>query len=126
MTMANLYGNSTINITDPNFGLMTADADILQQRGVIALSTPAGNLDGFPEFGIEFDGQVSQALSPTKLAMLPLKVRTALEQEPSIQTAEVTVQSSTSTGDGGVALTLGIQLTGATGDQTGFTVANEP
>jgi phage baseplate assembly protein W len=123
--MGALYGNFTIDTTDPFFRIITDDAAILQQRGVIALSTAQGSVQSFPEFGFDFDAQVSQALTPTKLAMLPLKVRMGLEQEPSIQTAEVAVQSAIPSADGGVALTLGILLTGATGDQAGFTVASE-
>jgi hypothetical protein len=124
--MGDLYGNFTIDTTDEFFRVLSDDAEILVQRGVLALSTAEGNLDGFPEFGFDFDTQVSRALDPTSQAMLPLEVRMALEQEPSIQTAEVAELSAVPTGDGGLDLALGIQLTGATGDQVGFTVASEP
>lgn len=120
--MGDLYGES-IDLDDPFFGRLTEDARILRQRAELALDTPRGALDGFPEHGFVWDEQVLRALDSRASALLPLEVRTALEQEPSIASAEVGVSSSTETPGGGVALALAIQVTGHEGDAVGFEVA---
>ncbi len=61
-------------------------------------------------------------LDSTSKALLPLEVRTGLEQEPAIQSAEVQIASYASTPGGGVALSLAIQITGADGDAVGFSL----
>lgn len=119
--MGDLYGSS-IDIDDPFFGELTDDDAILRQRAKIALGTPPGALDGFPEHGFVFDEQVLSALDSTSLALLPLEVRTGLEQEPAIVSAEVSIERMTTKPDGGVDLALGIQVTGAEGEATGFSL----
>lgn len=120
--MGNLYGTS-FNIFDPLFGFLTGGGDIARQKALLALNTEPGSLDEFPQYGLVFDGQILRALDPTALAMLPLEVQQALEQEPAFTSATVTPVSQTQAADGGVSLTLSIQITGAEGDSVGFTVS---
>lgn len=120
--MGDLYGTS-IATADPFFGALTDDAAILQQRAEIALGTPPGALDGFPEYGFVFDEQVLRALDSTALAFLPLEVRGGLEQEPAIATADVSIARYAPTPGGGADVALDIRLTGQTGDSVGFTTS---
>lgn len=119
--MGDLYGTS-IDTTDPSFGALTDDALILRQKAAIALGTEPGALDGFPDYGFIFEAQINKGFSSTDLAMLPLEVRTALEQEPAFARVNVTVASQIASGDGGVTIALQLDLTGAAGDKVGFTV----
>lgn len=112
-----------INLFDPTFFPLTEDGDVARQRGLLALNTEPNALDGFPEYGFVFDAQVLRSLDPIGLAMLPLEVRDALEQEPSFVTADVTPVSQVALPGGGVALTLKCQVTGAEGNTVGFSVA---
>ena len=120
--MGSLYGES-IDLDDPFFGRLTDDERILRQRAELALDTPRGFLDGFPEHGFVWSEQVLRALDPTGLALLPLEVRTALEQEPSIATADVSTASTTPTPGGGAAVSLALQMTGHEGDAVGFNIS---
>ncbi len=120
--MGDLYGTSIL-IDDPFFGRLTDDAEILRQRGKLALATQRGALDGFPEHGFVFEEQVLRRLDATARALLPLEVRTALEQEPSIAAATVEEQSATDAPGGGVEIALRIDVQGHGGDGADFTVA---
>lgn len=119
--MGALYGTS-IDLDDPFFGALDDDAAILRQRAELALDTPRGDLDGFPEHGFVWSAQALRTLDPTALAMLPLEVRTALEQEPSISSAEVEPDRSVDTAGGGAELELSIRVFGANGDAVGFSL----
>lgn len=120
--MGDLYGTS-IDINDVFFGELDDDTTIARQRVDLALDTPIGYLDEFPEYGFEMRGVILRGMTPTDVALLPLEVRTALEQEPSFVSAEVAVASQ-STGPGPtVALSLACSITAASGDQVGFSVA---
>lgn len=120
--MGDLYGR-TINIFDPLFGELDDDGAIARQKGLIALNTEPNALDGFPEYGFVWDSQVLRAVDSVALALQPLEIRQALEQEPAFVSADVTLASRTQTPGGGVALAYTITITGADGDAVGFTVA---
>jgi hypothetical protein len=115
---------ASVNIFDPLFGATTDDSQTAPQMAIIALGTVANTLDGYPDFGFDFDGQVNRALDATALAMLPVEVQGGLLAEPAFVDAQVDVASVVDTGGGGVAVTLSIQVTGAEGDAIGFSLAS--
>jgi len=120
--MGDLYG-TTFNIFDPLFGSLSDDGAIARQKALIALNTEGASLDEFPQYGFVWDSQVLRAVDPVQLAMLPLEIGQALEQEPAFASAQATLASADQTPGGGLALAYRIEITGAQGDAVGFTVA---
>jgi hypothetical protein len=121
--MALLYGASA-NLFDPLFNPTTDDAQTAPQMAIVALGTIPNTLDGYSDFGFDFDGQVNRALDPTALAMLPVEVQGGLLAEPAFVDAQVDVASVVDTGGGTVAVTLAILVTGAEGDAQGFSLTS--
>jgi hypothetical protein len=121
--MALFYGASA-SLFDPLFNATMDDAQTAPQMAIVALGTVANTLDGFPDFGFDFDGQVNRALDPIGLAHLPLEVQGGLLAEPAFVDAQVDVASVVDTGGGTVAVTLSIRVTGADGDAVGFSLSS--
>lgn len=86
--MGALLGSAII-IDDPLFGLSSDDGTIANQMARIALNTPPGFHDAFPDYGFEMRNEILSAKTPTAIAMLPLEVRAALEAEPAFVGADV-------------------------------------
>jgi len=114
---------TSIDTSDPRFGALSDDQRILVQRAVMALETEQGSLDGFPEYGFDIEGRLLEGLDTDELALFPLEVRAALEQEPAFAAVTVEVVSQQDTADGGTSLELRIEITPVTGDAVDFTVS---
>lgn len=113
--MGALFGEE-VDIDDPEFGVTDDDQVIATQLGQTALDTPPGSLDEFLEYGFEFRGAILRAYTKTELALLPLELRTALEQEPAFVSAEVVVTGPPE------AVRADCSVTVADGDAVGFAV----
>ena len=110
--MGTIFGTQ-VDLDDPFMGLIDDDETIGEQMATVALDTPPGSLDAFQEYGFEISSVVLRSLDATGLAMLPLEVRNALEQEP----------TTSSTGPGPtVTMTLACSITAAEGDSVGFSI----
>jgi hypothetical protein len=117
-----LYGPS-VNIFDPFFGPTTEDSQTAQQMALIILETAPGSIDAFPDAGYLFEEQLLSSQDTTSIAMLPQDIEGGLLTEPAFADALVDVLREAQTSGGGVALSLGITVTGNTGDAVGFTLS---
>jgi hypothetical protein len=118
--MGYLFG-SAIDVDDPFFEETTDDPTIALQTAELALDTPLGSLDEFPDYGFDMRGTILAASTPTEIAMLPLEARSALEQEPSFASAEVTVTEAGAGPGPTVTRSLACVITTREGDAVGFT-----
>ena len=119
--MGTIFGTQ-VDLDDPFMGLIDDDETIGEQMATVALDTPPGSLDAFQEYGFEISSVVLRSLDATVLAMLPLEVRNALEQEPAFVSADV-VPTTSSTGPGPtVTMTLACSIAAAEGDSVGFSI----
>ena len=125
MGVGDLYGTS-IDTLDPFFGALTDDRQILVQAATLALGTAYGSLPEFHEYGFDWDSYILKPLTADQRARLPEDVRAALEQEARFRAVDVSILSETSTGTGGVALALGIDITPADGSRLSFTLGVTP
>lgn len=123
--MGAIFGFGILDLSDPSFGYTDDDAVIGTQYAAVALDTPPGTVDAFPEYGFELKNVTLRAMSPTEVAMLPLEVRTALEQEPAFVSAEVVVTQQSQV-DTSVTMALACSITTATGDAVGYTAPVSP
>jgi phage baseplate assembly protein W len=119
--MGDLLGTE-INLDDPFFGFTADDTLIASQLAEVALNTPPASLDAFPEYGFELQGLLLAPATPTQIAMIPLEIRGALEQEPAFTSADVVVQQQSQGPGPTVTQSVAATITVASGDAIGFTV----
>jgi hypothetical protein len=117
--MAAIFQDS-IDIDDPLFGALEDDPTIGKQMAQIALDTPPGSLDAFPEYGFSFNAEILKAHDTTEVQFLPLEIRTALEAEPAFVTADVAINVAGQGPGPTVALEAACSITAAEGDQVDF------
>jgi phage baseplate assembly protein W len=88
VAVGQLYGVS-IRATDPFFGKLTDDQEILTQAIVLRLSTARGTFWTDREYGFPVTELVNEHLTAAELARIPGKVQAELEKDERISTVDI-------------------------------------
>lgn len=85
--MGDLYG-TTIDASDPFFGLLTDDQKILEQASVLRLSTQRSTYWTDPEYGDELTEMLLEGLTQASLARIAGRIVAELEKDERVGSVE--------------------------------------